>query len=147
MLPGIFLIHIVCGCEIFMEHAHARRPAKWCFRQFYLHSGTYNIGEEDLPWLLAEIANCCGMAIPFEGQWDKLTPDARSWNMGRIRSKGTSPELAVRRFLHHQGLRFRLHCRDLPGKPDIVFPGRRACIFVHGCFGTVARTALTARGK
>ena len=65
---------------------------------------------------------------------DKLTPEARSWNMSRIRSVNTSPELAVRRFLHAEGLRFRLHRRDLPGKPDIVLPGRRACVFVHGCF-------------
>ena len=65
---------------------------------------------------------------------DKLTPKARSWNMSRIRSVNTTPELAVRRFLHGQGLRFRLHLRDLPGKPDIVLPGRRTCVFVHGCF-------------
>lgn len=65
---------------------------------------------------------------------DKLTPKARSRNMSRIRSKDTSPELATRRFLHGRGLRFRLHRRDLPGKPDIVFAGRRACVFVHGCF-------------
>lgn len=65
---------------------------------------------------------------------DKLTREARSWNMSRIRSVNTSPEIAVRRFLHGQGLRFRLHRRDLPGKPDIVLPGRGTCVFVHGCF-------------
>ena len=65
---------------------------------------------------------------------DKLSPEARSRNMSRIRSRDTSPELAVRRFLHRQGLRFRLHQRDLPGKPDLVFASRRVCVFVHGCF-------------
>lgn len=54
--------------------------------------------------------------------------------MGRIRSRDTSPELAVRKYLHAKGLRFRLHRRDLPGKPDLVFVGRRAVLFVHGCF-------------
>lgn len=54
--------------------------------------------------------------------------------MSRIRSRDTSPELSVRRFLHREGLRFRLHQRNLPGKPDIVLAGRRACVFVHGCF-------------
>ncbi len=65
---------------------------------------------------------------------DKLTPEARSRNMARIRSRNTSPELVVRRFLHGAGLRFRLHQKLLPGKPDLVFAGRRACVFVHGCF-------------
>jgi DNA mismatch endonuclease (patch repair protein) len=65
---------------------------------------------------------------------DKLTPEARSRNMSRIRSRDTSPELAVRRFLHGKGLRFRLHVRKLAGKPDLVFGPRSACLFVHGCF-------------
>lgn len=65
---------------------------------------------------------------------DKLTAAARSWNMSRIRSKDTGPELTVRRFLHRAGLRFRLHRSDLPGKPDLVFAKRRICLFVHGCF-------------
>ena len=65
---------------------------------------------------------------------DKLSPSARSMNMSRIRSRDTSPEIAVRRALHKEGLRFRLHVRNLPGKPDLVFPSRRACVFVHGCF-------------
>lgn len=54
--------------------------------------------------------------------------------MSRIRSSNTSPELAVRRYLHANGLRYRLHSKGLPGRPDIVFPTRRACVFVHGCF-------------
>jgi DNA mismatch endonuclease (patch repair protein) len=59
---------------------------------------------------------------------------ARSALMSRIRSSGTKPEIAVRRALHARGFRFRLHRRDLPGKPDIVLPKYRLAIFVHGCF-------------
>jgi len=58
----------------------------------------------------------------------------RRRNMSRIRSRDTKPELQLRRALHAAGLRYRLHDRRLPGTPDIVFPGRRAVIFVHGCF-------------
>jgi DNA mismatch endonuclease (patch repair protein) len=65
---------------------------------------------------------------------DLLSPEARSGNMRRIQSKGTSPELYVRRLLHSQGYRYRLHVRDLPGKPDLVFPKLKRVIFVHGCF-------------
>jgi DNA mismatch endonuclease (patch repair protein) len=65
---------------------------------------------------------------------DSLTPEQRSQQMARVRSKNTRPEMSVRRGLHARGLRFRLHCRDLPGKPDIVFAGARVAVFVHGCF-------------
>ena len=65
---------------------------------------------------------------------DKLTPERRSWNMGRIRSSNTKPELIVRSLLHHMGYRFRLHRKDLPGTPDIVLPRHKAVVFVHGCF-------------
>lgn len=58
----------------------------------------------------------------------------RSYVMSRIRSKDTTPELLVRSMLHCMGYRFRLHRKDLPGKPDIVLPKYRAIIFVHGCF-------------
>jgi DNA mismatch endonuclease Vsr len=58
----------------------------------------------------------------------------RSALMSRIRSSGTKPEIAVRRALHALGFRFRLHRRDLPGKPDIVLPKYGLAIFVHGCF-------------
>ena len=54
--------------------------------------------------------------------------------MAAVRGKNTSPELRVRRMLHSMGYRFRLHRKDLPGKPDIVLPKYRLCIFVHGCF-------------
>lgn len=54
--------------------------------------------------------------------------------MRAIRSENTQPELSVRKLLFNLGYRYRLHRRDLPGKPDIVFPGRRKVIFVHGCF-------------
>lgn len=65
---------------------------------------------------------------------DKLTPERRSDNMRQIKSKGMKPELAVRRLVHGLGYRFRLHRKDLPGKPDLVFGPRRKVIFVHGCF-------------
>lgn len=65
---------------------------------------------------------------------DILHPEARSRLMASIRGKDTKPEMIVRRCLHAMGYRYRLHRRDLPGTPDIVFPGRRAVIFVHGCF-------------
>jgi DNA mismatch endonuclease, patch repair protein len=58
----------------------------------------------------------------------------RSALMARIRGKDTAPERHVRSLLHRLGYRFRLHARELPGKPDIVFRPRRAAIFVHGCF-------------
>ena len=54
--------------------------------------------------------------------------------MSRIRGKDTKPELIVRRLVHGLGYRYRLHDRRLPGRPDLVFPGRRKVIFVHGCF-------------
>lgn len=54
--------------------------------------------------------------------------------MSRIRAKDTKPEMAVRRYLHARGFRYRLHVKDLPGKPDIVLPRYRTVVFVHGCF-------------
>lgn len=65
---------------------------------------------------------------------DRLSKERRSWNMSRIRGKNTTPEMLVRSLLHRMGCRFRLHVRDLPGKPDIVLPRYRTVIFVHGCF-------------
>lgn len=65
---------------------------------------------------------------------DTLTKSARSERMGRIRGKDTAPEMTVRRLMHGLGYRYRLHRRDLPGTPDLVFPTRRKVIFVHGCF-------------
>lgn len=59
---------------------------------------------------------------------------ARSRNMATIRGKNTGPELAVRRILHAMGLRFRVHRKDLPGRPDIVLPRQSTVVFVHGCF-------------
>lgn len=58
----------------------------------------------------------------------------RSYNMSRIKGKDTKPEMLVRKFLHSQGFRYRLHVKDLPGKPDIVLPKYKTVIFVHGCF-------------
>ena len=65
---------------------------------------------------------------------DIMTPAQRSERMSRIRSQNTKPEMLVRRFLHARGFRFRLHARDLPGRPDLVLPKYRAVVFVEGCF-------------
>lgn len=65
---------------------------------------------------------------------DRLTPEQRRLNMSRIRAKNTAPEWTIRRLLHSRGFRYQLHRRDLPGKPDLVFPRFRTAVFVHGCF-------------
>lgn len=65
---------------------------------------------------------------------DVVDTATRSRMMAGIRGKNTRPELIIRRGLHAQGFRYRLHSPGLPGKPDLVFPGRRAVILVHGCF-------------
>lgn len=65
---------------------------------------------------------------------DVVDKTTRSRMMSGIRGKNTSPEMIVRRFLHAKGLRYRLHVKDMPGKPDLVFPRHEAVLFVHGCF-------------
>ena len=67
-------------------------------------------------------------------EMDSLTKEKRSWNMSRIRSNDTTPELVVRSFLFRNGFRFRLHVRNLPGHPDIVLPKYRTVVEVRGCF-------------
>jgi len=65
---------------------------------------------------------------------DVLTPEQRRFNMSRIRNRDTKPEMIVRSMVHQMGYRYRLHRKDLPGKPDLVFSTRRKIIFIHGCF-------------
>ncbi len=65
---------------------------------------------------------------------DVLTPQQRSFNMSRIRSRDTRPEIIVRSIVHRLGFRYRLHKKDLPGKPDLVLVRHRKIIDVHGCF-------------
>ena len=65
---------------------------------------------------------------------DVFSPEKRSDVMRQVKGKGTTPELKVRRLLWGLGARYRLHRKDLPGAPDIVLPGRKLAIFVHGCF-------------
>jgi len=65
---------------------------------------------------------------------DRITPAQRSANMARVRGKNTVPEMIVRRLVHRMGYRYRLHRKDLPGKPDLVLPRHNLVIFVHGCF-------------
>lgn len=65
---------------------------------------------------------------------DTLTKKERSKRMSLIHDKDTKPEMLVRRMVYGLGFRYRLHVKSLPGKPDLVFKGRRKVIFVHGCF-------------
>lgn len=65
---------------------------------------------------------------------DIVDSATRSRMMSGIRGKNTAPEMLVRRFLHARGYRYRIHRKDLPGKPDLVLPRLKVCIFVHGCF-------------
>jgi len=65
---------------------------------------------------------------------DVHSKEIRSYNMSRIKGKNTKPEMLVRKFLHANGYRYKLHDKSLPGKPDMVFPKYRTVIFVHGCF-------------
>jgi len=75
---------------------------------------------------------------------DVFSKEKRSWIMGRVSARDTAPELKVRSVAHRLGFRFRLHRKDLPGKPDIVFPRLQKVIFVNGCFWHGHRCA---RGK
>lgn len=74
-----------------------------------------------------------GLELP-ERVADVHTTEQRSRNMAAIKGENTKPELRVRSLLHSLGYRFRLHRKDLPGKPDIVLPKHHLAIFVHGCF-------------
>jgi len=65
---------------------------------------------------------------------DVHSPETRSYNMSRIKGKDTKPEMIVRKFLFSKGFRYRLHVKNLPGKPDIVLPKYKTVIFIHGCF-------------
>ena len=65
---------------------------------------------------------------------DRISPEKRRWNLSRIRSNDTKPELMVRSFLFQRGFRFRLHVKNLPGHPDIVLPKYRTVVEVRGCF-------------
>jgi DNA mismatch endonuclease, patch repair protein len=65
---------------------------------------------------------------------DKHSKEQRSYNMSKVKAKDTKPELLVRKYLHKNGLRYRLHVKEMPGKPDIVFPKYKTVIFINGCF-------------
>ena len=65
---------------------------------------------------------------------DKISKSQRSWNMSRIQSKNTRPEMFIRKLLFKNGFRYRLNDKNLPGKPDIVFKLKKKVIFIHGCF-------------
>lgn len=74
---------------------------------------------------------------------DVLTQAQRKLNMSRIRGKDTKPEMLIRRGLHARGLRYRLHDRSLPGRPDLVFPKYHTAVFIHGCFWHAHGCALS----
>ena len=76
---------------------------------------------------------------------DKISKEKRSWNMSRIKSADTAPELFVRSLLHHAGYRFRLHVKSLPGKPDIVLPKYKTVIEVRGCFWHMHKNCTQGR--
>jgi DNA mismatch endonuclease (patch repair protein) len=76
---------------------------------------------------------------------DTISREYRSEIMSRVKAKNTKPEMVVRRMLHAAGYRYRLHARDLPGKPDLVFPGRRKVVFINGCFWHRHRDCAHAR--
>jgi len=78
---------------------------------------------------------------------DKISTIRRRANMAAIRSKNTKPEIAVRQFLFRNGLRFRLHAKALPGRPDIIFPSRRVAVFVHGCFWHGCKKCVDGKRK
>ncbi len=81
---------------------------------------------------------------------DRISEEKRSWNMSRIKGSDTKPEIAVRSFLHRQGLRFRVNDKNLPGKPDIVLKKYRTIVFVDGCFWhrhTGCRFAYTPKSR
>ncbi|WP_305044872.1 very short patch repair endonuclease [Geoalkalibacter sp.] len=65
---------------------------------------------------------------------DTLSPKERSRRMSLIRGKNSNPEMKLRHLVHNMGFRYRLHVESLPGTPDLVFPSKRAVIFLHGCF-------------
>lgn len=65
---------------------------------------------------------------------DTLTPAERGRRMSLIKGRDTKPEMIVRRMIYAMGIRYRLHAKDLPGTPDILFRSRQKAIFVHGCF-------------
>jgi hypothetical protein len=84
----------------------------------------------------SEMGNRSQIAAEWATLVDRMSPERRSSLMSRVKGKHTEPELRVRRAAHAEGLRFRLHREDLPGKPDLIFPRRRIALFVHGVFGT-----------
>lgn len=76
---------------------------------------------------------------------DSVSPERRSEIMSLVRARDTGPEMKVRRLVHRMGFRYRLHVGALPGRPDLVFPGRNKVILVHGCFWHAHRGCKLAR--
>jgi DNA mismatch endonuclease (patch repair protein) len=81
-----------------------------------------------------ELPGAAGAARSYGTMRFDNVPESVRQRMSRTQGKGSRPEMLVRKLVHRMGFRFRLHRRDLPGTPDLVFPSRRKIIFVHGCF-------------
>lgn len=126
-------------CPI-VPHAERRCQADLSFL-FWIRCRDQELPHNPVPCWRIHVANInfTGTARPGRvivelDVTDILDPRRRSELMRRVRTRGTAPELAVRRLLHAKGYRFRLHPRELPGTPDIVLPRYRTAVFVHGCF-------------
>ena len=122
--------------------------AKWFQSIAYGRSRSINFDSRrknkiNIIWL----ASSLGPTACSEKRMDKISTIRRRANMVAIRSKNTRPEIAVRQFLFRNGLRFRLHAKALPGRPDIVIPSRQVAIFVHGCFWHGCNKCIDGRRK
>jgi len=84
-------------------------------------------------------------ALEGQAMVDSVSPERRSEIMSLVRARDTGPEMKVRRLVHRMGFRYRLHVGALPGRPDLVFPGRNKVILVHGCFWHAHRGCKLAR--
>lgn len=115
----------------------AHRSPVRCLRAISLMDSVNSLPERLFDLVVTRSLRACfGRGYPGKksAMADIMTPAQRSERMSRIRSQDTKPELLVRRFLHGEGFRFRLHVRDLPGRPDLVLPKYGAVVFVEGCF-------------
>ena len=74
------------------------------------------------------------IATMYSAMVDHVSPEVRSRIMASVRAKGTKPEMVVRRALHRLGYRYRIHRKDLPGRPDLTFVSRKKVLFINGCF-------------
>ena len=131
------------GVRILLEHRQMQFPDRCPWNAPHFYSAAVNTVPSVGPGPRLSALQAAGRAPDWgpggEGVGRLLMSDIvdskrRSAMMARVRGRDTAPELAVRRIAHRMGLRFRLHRKDLPGRPDLVFPKHRLAVFVHGCF-------------